>query len=399
MEKYDIRTAGGDAQIREGVVCHDVFTTGTTGDPLITVRSDREQAYIAAFFSRVATRRPYNTRLRGLEFTNPYHGHLLRIPGATHFHRTSIYDAGSFAYGRATLARPHRDHGVEPRCTILMGLEQCLRAFTLDTLALHPDGFPDSPLEAVVTYSQYLTDAWRSRLQRTWHAPVIDRFGVSEIFGGASQCLRCGWYHFEPFVIAEIVGAHSGNVIHEGCGLLALTALHPFQQAQPLIRYLTGDLVETSATASCRPGTTAMRPLGRARYGVPVPGTDLWAITPSSVLEAVDECTDIERTGRFPGLDQVRDPLALGVPKYRTRWSEQDGRLHIRLDIAIRPETPPDRRARVAGKVRERIIARNPRLASSIGTDSATLDVCPCDTLGAYDLIAQAHSGGVWSAS
>src|SRR5689334_11034799 len=42
VDKEHIRTAAERAQNRAGVICNDVFTTGTTGNPLITVRSDRE---------------------------------------------------------------------------------------------------------------------------------------------------------------------------------------------------------------------------------------------------------------------------------------------------------------------------------------------------------------------
>lgn len=399
VEKEHIRAAGEDAQNRAGVICDDVFTTGTTGNPLITARSDREQKFIADFFVRILSERPPAPLLRGLEFKNPYHGHLIRVPGSIHYHRVSVFDAGGFDYGRATLLRSHNDANVEQRCSVLMGLERCLRAFTLDTLREHPDGFPDASLSLVVSYSQYLTQAWRSKLQQAWGAPVVDRFGVSEVFGGASQCLRCGWYHFEPFVIAEAIGAHSGEVVASGQGLLALTALYPFQQAQPLVRYLTGDLVEVTATGSCRPGTTAIKPLGRARYGVPQPDSDRWLVTPASVLEAVDEVREIERTPRFAGVEQVRDPYAVGNPKFRTRWSRRDGAVAVKVEAALARGLSERRRADILAEVRRDIVRRNPALAAALGDGGATLEVDACEDIEEGDLIAQAHSGGVWSAA
>jgi hypothetical protein len=397
VEKEHIRAAGRGAQVREGVICNDVFTTGTTGNPLITVRSDREQKFIRNFFHRQLRERPITQLLRGLEFKNPYHGHLVGIPASVHYHRVSVYDAGSFEYARNTLISHHYDTNVEERCSILLGLERCLRAFTFDTIEKFPDGFNGPELRVVVSYSQCLTTAWRRRLEETWRAPVVDRFGVSEVFGGASQCLQCGWYHFEPFVIPEVIGAHSGEVISTGAGLLALTALYPFQQAQPLVRYLTGDLVETTTNLSCRPGTTAIKPLGRARYGVPEPGTDRWFITPASVLEIVDEIPEIQRTPRFPGVGQIRDPYAIGHPKYRTRWFKTGPDLRVRIEFVAAPWTSDTRRTEICSQILNHVVRSNAALARGLRERTVSIDINTCDDIEEGDLIAQAHSGGVWS--
>ena len=71
MGKEHVRAAGEGAQVRTDVICNDVFTTGTTGDPLITVRSDREQKFIRDFFRWQLRERPAARLLRGLEFKIP----------------------------------------------------------------------------------------------------------------------------------------------------------------------------------------------------------------------------------------------------------------------------------------------------------------------------------------
>lgn len=395
--KEHIRAGGEAAQNRTGVVCNDVFTTGTTGQPLITVRGDREQKFIGDFFSRLLREHPAKRCLRGLEFKNPYHGHLIRVPASIHYHRVGVYDAGSFEYGRTTLLRSHNDANVEERCSVLMGLERCLRAFTLDTIEKFPNGFPPTSLRLVVSYSQYLTAAWRRRLQDTWGAPVVDRFGISEVFGGASQCLDCGWYHFEPFVIPEVIGARSGEVLSTGSGLLALTALYPFQEAQPLVRYLTGDLVEVTHELSCRPGTTAIKPLGRAHYGVPEPDSDRWLITPASVLETVDEIREIARTPRFAGVSQIRDPYAIGHPKYRTRWTEGRNGVEVKIEVVLPRDLPDRRRTEILTDIHCEIVRRSALLKDALQDRAISLQVDTCDDMDEGDLIAQAHSGGVWS--
>lgn len=79
IDKEDIRTAGEAAQNRTDVVCNDVLTSGSTGTPLVTARSDREQRFIRDFFTRQLHEHPVGRYLRGLEFTNPYHGHLIGV--------------------------------------------------------------------------------------------------------------------------------------------------------------------------------------------------------------------------------------------------------------------------------------------------------------------------------
>lgn len=398
IDKEDIRKAGEDAQVRDGVVCNEVFTSGTMGNPLITVRSDREQQYINEFFSRVLEVRPASMYLRGLRFTNPYHGHQIAIPGPVHFHRVSIYDAGSFDYGRRTLLKTHRDANVAPRCTILSGLERCLRAFTLDTLSEFPDGVPETDLQIILSHSQFLTECWRDRFESTWGAKVVDRFGISEVFGGATRSLTCGWYHFEPVLVPEVVGARSHRVITEGVGLLAVTSLFPFQQAQPLVRYLTGDLVEVTHERSSRPGTLSIKPLGRARFGIPEPDSDNWLITPSSILEAVDEIPELCRTQRFSDVGQVSDPRAVGHPIYRTRSVSKAWGLRVCVDLVISDSTSVGRRSQIQQTVAADVKRRNPRLVAAIAEGRAELTVEFCDDVEP-DLISQAHSGGVWSSA
>ncbi|MDM5179168.1 hypothetical protein PO883_18390 [Massilia sp. DJPM01] len=397
IDKESIRAAGEAAQNREGVVCNDVLTSGTTGNPLVTIRSDREQKFIEQFVTRQLLNKPVRRYLRGLHFTNPYHGHLISVPAPIHNHRISVYDAGSFEYARRTLLHSHKDADVAEQCSVLSGLERCLRAFTLDTMARYPEGFPPTGLRLVVSYSQYLTRKWRQRFQDTWRVPVIDGFSVSEVFGSANQCLQCGWYHFEPYVVPEVLGAHSGEVMHEGAGLLALTALYPFQQAQPLVRYLTGDLVEVTHAASCRPGTTAILPLGRARYGVPEPGSDAWLLAPSAILEAVDDIAEVKRIARFADVEQVTDPYAIGHPKYRTSTAHgKADALEVKVELALAREVSGQRRAEIASDVMQHLAQGNIRLQGALRKGTVSLAVDCCDDVRP-DMISQAHSGGVWS--
>src|SRR5262249_15541309 len=67
VTKEMIRDAGTTAQIRTGLVCNEVFTSGTTGAPLVTVRGNREQEYVSQFFQRVHQADMKGPILRGLQ--------------------------------------------------------------------------------------------------------------------------------------------------------------------------------------------------------------------------------------------------------------------------------------------------------------------------------------------
>jgi phenylacetate-coenzyme A ligase PaaK-like adenylate-forming protein len=325
------------AQVREELVCDEVLTLGTTGNPFVTVKGDWEQKFIEAFFEARRDTRDYQKRKRVLKFNDPYHGYHVKIPNDFHCHRMGIYDSGGFDYGREVLQRAHLETMVESRCSLLVGLEPFLRAFTIDTAEKYPEGF-DSALEAVISSGNFITKKWRSQMEYIWRVPVIDTFSMSEVFGSATQSLVCGWYHFDTYVIPEVVSSQTLHPIKEGTGILVLTSLYPFQEAQPLIRYVTEDLVEVTHTLSSKPGELAIKPLGRAKFGVPLPNSDEWLLTPVSVWEVLDDLPEVARKPKFQDAKQVRDPELTGSPLYSLSWSKSDKDIQINLLVFLKGE-------------------------------------------------------------
>ncbi len=389
--KEEIRQAGRTAQVCDGLVCNEVFTGGTTGPSMVTVKGDREQRFIYQFFRETLCNddRP---DFRALQINNPYHGHLVNIPAPMFSHKIGIYDAGSFDHGRRILLEEHEDRDVASRCTVLVGLERCLRAFTLETLRLYPDGFP-CHLKQVITYSQLLTQRWKERLESTWGCTVVDRFCLSEIFGGATLDTDLGWWRFDPVLIPEVVGAKSLRPIHDGLGILVLTGLAPFQEAQPMVRYFTGDLVEARHDPPCEDGTPGIlwiRPLGRARYGVPNVEGDGWLLTPKDVFELLDETPEVARAPRFLDSRQVSDPYAVGHARYRLGHRIDGDRVMIDLDCVLTPEAAAREKA-VVRRVNESLSAL-PSLAPAHKGGLAELRVRAVDDLP-VDLISHADSG------
>jgi hypothetical protein len=385
VNKSQLRAAGSKAQVFLDVICNEVFTSGTSGQPFVTLKGDQEQKYIAQFFRHVFARDFERPLSRALEINNPYHGYLMSIPVPIHSHRIGIYDEGSFAYGREVLQRDHQDRGVEPACTLLVGLERALRAFTMEARQAQEAGSQiNHKLSAIISYSQLLTKRWKKIHEEFWGCPVIDRFGLSEVFGGATLDTACGWWHFDPVCLPEVVGARSRTPISEGVGELVLTSLYPFQQVQPMIRYLTGDLVEVTHARSSRPETLAIRPLGRIRYAVPQPEGDDFLLYPSTILEVIDAVSDIQRLPRFRDSGQVTDPYAVGHPLYSVNYKTDR---YSRQIITASIVTSGARDQETIKEIAEALVDASPALQTAIADGLAELIVVAVASLSP-DLIS-----------
>ena len=217
-----------------------VHTGGSSGRPLVFPKTLAEESFIHEFFSRVDEGREQQL-VRGIRFTTPYHGHETPVPVPAWFHKISPFDRGGFNFARQLLAAPWDAPGVAQECTVIAGAERFVRAFTLDCEAAGLDG-ASTPVAFLLPNGQYISTAWRRRYLEYWGAAIVDRFALSEAFGGATEDPSSGWYLFDPCCFPEVVALDTRQPTAEGFGELLLTPLYPFQQALPLIRYATGDL-------------------------------------------------------------------------------------------------------------------------------------------------------------
>jgi len=107
---------------------------------------------------------------------------------------------------------------------------------------INPADFGVTSLEG---YGAALPVPWRDHLRAAWHAGYQDLYGLSEVkLSSARQCPICDAYHHTMPIVAEVVDPITRQPITDGVGELVLTELVPYAQAQVLLRYLTGDLVE-----------------------------------------------------------------------------------------------------------------------------------------------------------
>lgn len=314
-------------------LCSTIFTGGTSGPALAVPVSAAERQFIRAFHSALDLVDAVSALpRRGLRLVSPFNGTHVVTPVSMRTHDIGIYDRGSFSHGRELLQTAQLDRDAQPRCTVLAGLERLLRAFTLDCEAC---GFPtrDSAVELVLSSGQQLTRNWRRRYCETWSAQLVDRYGLAEVYGGATEDPETGWYLFDPPCFAEVVNFFDGTRMDRGIGELVLTSLFPFQQAFPLIRYRTGDLVEMSTGVPGHEGCPAIKPLGRLDHACVI-GRN---VIPGAIFyEVFDDLADIARTDILVDAVQLRDRHMLGHPRYKVRTgeTEQGGCITVTAEFA-----------------------------------------------------------------
>jgi hypothetical protein len=374
--KRDIVDAGHSARVVDGQICEELFTSGTTGRPFAYAFNRREQEVLKTFYEDVYQPLSDAPLRRAVRFVDINAAGERIVPVPIRFHNLSIYSLGSFRFCREEiLGRQHTERGVEPRCTILCAGERILRAFTDDTVRHYPDGF-ENPVEAIVTYSVLLTAEIRKRYESIWGARLIDRYALSEVLGGATEHFDCGWYHFDPLVIAEVVGTRSLQPVQEGIGILVLTPLYPFQEAQPLIRYWTGDVMEVTHKKSSFPGRIAIRPLGRAINGLLASEGDDFLMTPNVLHEVVESHPYVERSPLFTDSPQVQNSSELGFPFYKLVTRFQSGITDAK--VYFKPRTTASASS-VADDIAQRLLDRSPRLADACTSRVVNLSVVPTD--------------------
>jgi phenylacetate-coenzyme A ligase PaaK-like adenylate-forming protein len=200
---------------------------------------------------------------------------------------------------------------------------------------------------------------------------------MSEVFGGASEDEASGWYYFDPTLVAEVVDPTSHEHVLEGRGILVLTSLFPLQEAQPLVRYYTGDIVAVTHTSSSRPGEIAIRPLGRERYAVPAKHGG-WVLTPNEVYEAIDERTEIHRSPLFRDSAQVSDPHRVGHPRYSVSHTDRGGVREILIRIELRPEFL-DAAPSIEAQLVEAVIKESQSLQRAEKSGESNLSVQACE--------------------
>jgi hypothetical protein len=366
-------------------------TSGTTGELLTRYRSAEEVDYIRRFFTALQRRgrassgdAPTIVQIAAAEAVHgdvipiPYPGTVLSLPMDAPADIECLVEV---------LARPQHVAG-QPRCVEVLGIPVDQLVVLSSVLAERGvDPKQAFHLRRISTCGGYLNTGAARRISAFWGIPVNDQFSLSEIFGGARNCLACGWYHFDPLVAAEVVDHRTGVPLTGGCGILVLTELFPFVQAHPFVRYWTGDVIEATPSrcdGSClafrylgrthgRPGRAPRAPLrlkgGQETEGVLLDVDGEILVRPGPLLDFLG---DREGVARWAVGGESGDPLGLGTPRFTLAF-EPGQPSAVRLCVSVdRPEELPPA---LAERLHAVLLGHNPELALRSARGELAIDV------------------------
>jgi len=341
-------------------------TTGTSGHKLIIHRGTAEIDFIKQFFTHVYTdgvlAQPlcitFNVDVHGEPTPIPYPGSVLQF---------DIFDAEWRLKAKRLASEPWTFTRDKQSPAVLTGLEPQLRVFT--TILLESDyNFAQSSIRSIYSTGDLITSRLRRWYESIWGVPLFDRYSMSEIFGGASQCNYCRFWHLDPYVIGEVVDIGTRTNISEGLGVLVLTSLFPFVQKQPFIRYWTGDVVEVHT--NCPVDSLGFVFKGRLarcviqkQHSASVP-----LVLAADVYDILDEFPDIARTRMFESVGGLSDHSSLGHLKLELSLDESMdvSQCVLRIEMRYPSYMFPERAKSVIREIRNLILERHLNLATQV---------------------------------
>jgi phenylacetate-coenzyme A ligase PaaK-like adenylate-forming protein len=354
-------------------------TGGTTKLPLLMHRSGPELAYIREFFTAVIGdgTSPSQTPLcvsvlgnfHGDPTPMPYPGPTFQLDvndGYWDLHKL-FYEPSDF------LGRHIRD-------TIIVGLESQLRVLTCKLRESNFD-FAKSTVRSVHSTGDLITARLRQFYETTWRCPLTNRYSMSEIFGGAELCSRCGYFHCDTHLIGEVVDVNSGRPVESGYGVLVLTSLFPFVQKQPMIRYRTGDIVELGPR-DCIVDELSFLLNGRETHAVIEDDGQgskalLLGAKVYDVLDRMPEVAQSEFMEIFKSLKGVSSHVDLGHLKYKVDFDKSrfPFRLCLSVELRFTYYLYPEHTAKVLDQIRMEILCRHSYLAERVASGSVEFEV------------------------
>lgn len=373
LRRDDIVAEHDDFLCEPGVPAYVQYTTGTTGTFFPLYRSYAEAAFIGEFYNARAMEHPNVTgsqRPLHLTLTSAYHGAGTPIPGTAYVLSAGVYDRTQAMQARNLLTRSFEFPGVEARVSTIVGGDILIRALTA---FLMDEGIDPASLSVrmLVFTGGYTSTRTKELLARLWNATVIDRYSMSEIFGGAVQIHAGGPWVFDIEVIPEVVNPETLKPVTAGIGVLVLTSLFPFSQMMPMVRYYTGDLVEVVAGVSTQENLT-IRLLGRERRSAfeMRNGAVEPLVLSAHLHDAIEALPDVAATPRFAGLASDAAMEFAGKLHYSldTRRNTQGAIEEVRIGIGLRyaPWIYKDRADQIATQIRDALYHRSPWLRERV---------------------------------
>lgn len=334
------------------------YTEGTTSkNPLIIDRSNQEDRYIYNFFSKLnqMARANNNTKRAHkciLSLTLPDHGNVLRIPsGNISMYPVPIVGESSLTLAVKLLERRFRVNGEENYISCIAGTVESIAKLT--AFILHKGINIKKNITQIQTGGCYFPKHVSDWLKDFWNCDIIDNFSFAELLISAAKCLKCGFYHFSPYGLTEVLDIHSNQRIDSGRGRLFVTGFYPFTQMTPLIRYGTGDLVEVKKV-NCTAGQYGYLCLGRQKNSLVFKKefSGYTFLSGGEVYDALD------------GIPDVRVPEVKIFPSYCEAigympifWFENDPVNIIHIELRYSPVFYPERVKELRNIIKARLIS------------------------------------------
>jgi phenylacetate-CoA ligase len=260
---------------------------------------------------------------------------------------TVIPVSGGFTARQAMLLS---DLGGEALCatpSYALVVAQAIREASIDPA--------DLPLELGLLGGEPWTEEMRDQLDRELAMDAVNFYGLSEMCGPgvAAECrvARRGLHVQEDHFLVEVLDHETGDAVPDGAdGELVFTTLT--KEAQPLIRYRTGDIGSVT-TDPCECGRTMTRIAalrGRLDDMLIIRGVNLFPSTIETLLLGVEEVGPhyrliVERPAEMDEVSVECEPASVGIDRAAlTERLELLLRDHtgIRIDVSVvQPGTIP----------------------------------------------------------
>jgi len=240
-------------------------------------------------------------------------------------------------------------------------------------MLMHRIDCSDFALTEVHTFSSFVSRAWRARIEAVLQATLIDHYGFTEIQNArAHECAVCGYYHFIDGVYPEIVDADERPLAAPGAvgKLLVTRLLAENDQAMPIVRFDTGDIVEIG-TPCTKAGECGFKPWGKEGHSLCIDGDDgrLYPVRYGDVQEAIDFDPLVAR------IDNVRHSLVTPTegdtfPKWRLRRPPAPARRAVlEIEMVFEPLLFADTWRSFEAGLRRKLAAGNPDFARAAAMD------------------------------
>lgn len=213
-------------------------STGTTGALTWRHRTHAEATVIQQVFGTANGVRPpmLTLSLASVDL----HGMMLSVPGAGHSMPGRMSEDVGVTQCLEMITQEFHFNNVTTKPTAIVGNAPDI---ALLAQALLEHQLADKHSIDLLTVMGYvhvgLTDMYNAVFR---NPTIVNRYSLSEIFGGATKADGLQSYTVDPYVIAEVVDESDAALPRGRVGELTFTELFPFVQQQPLIRYRSGDM-------------------------------------------------------------------------------------------------------------------------------------------------------------